>query len=142
MPTYIFLVNVIIPKDIIIKKYKGGIDKFHTWFIENNGIKRQEDNELYSVARMNNCDDVIASLVENGLDFDEEKNHSNDFVCVSRYGGMLWDVDWIETNTIFAWHINANKNQIAKATKIGNMMMEDITDALDRGENLFDTIVD
>ena len=140
MPTFINLYNVIIPKDIIKARYKGGLQAFVRWFHEENGSRRQEDQETFSVARMNACDDVILFLVEQGLDFDFENKRSDDFVCVARYGGALWAVDWLQHNATYAWHKDCDKEKIAKAEEINGMQMSDIEDAFNRGENPWDTI--
>lgn len=50
-----------------------------------------------------NIDDFdIDLLTSNGLYFDDEKQESNDFTIVYRYGGLLWPVDWLKENRIFA----------------------------------------
>ena len=56
MPTYIEHQNLIIPKDTIYTKYKGGMEHFKKWFDENKGSKWQEDKECFLIARMNSDD--------------------------------------------------------------------------------------
>ena len=140
MPTFIELVNIVIPKDIINEKYKGGIDAFRKWFVEKNGKRRQEDNELFAVARMNSCDDVIEYLTANGLNFDYENKRSDDFACVYRYGGAVWEVEWLRYNATYIWHKNCDKDKIAQAERINKMDMDVIADAIDRGEDIWETI--
>ncbi len=140
MPTYIELQNLIVSKDIIVKKYKGGIEAFRIWFDKETGSRSQEDNETFSIARMNSCDRDIEALVNNGLSFDFDKKHSDDFCVISRYEGSYWKVDWLEGNTIFAWHKDCKIEQIEQANKIGATPIEEIEAAFDRGETPFDTI--
>lgn len=49
MPIYIELLNVIIPKEVINSKYKGGMEQFRKWFNENKGSRWQEDQEIFSI---------------------------------------------------------------------------------------------
>ncbi len=140
MPTYIELQNLIVPKDIIAKKYKGGIEAFRIWFDRETGSRSQEDNETFSIARMNSCDADIEDLVANGLSYDYKKKRSNDFCVISRYEGSYWEVDWLENNTIFAWHKNCKPEQIELANKVAATPMEEIEAAFDRGELPWETI--
>lgn len=66
---------------------------------------------------------------------------SNDFVPISRYGGPLWEMDWLESNGIFAWHKNAKPAQIARAKYIGEeMTMDKIDELAEQGIDVSDTI--
>jgi len=64
MPIYIDLNNLIITKNIIANKYKGGLKQFCHWFDNNKGERWQEDKELFSIVRMNIVDGDIEHLVE------------------------------------------------------------------------------
>ena len=140
MPTFIYHINVIIPKDVIEAKFKGGTQAFHKWFIEENGDKREEDNELFSIARLNAFDFVIEFLVENGLHYDFENKRSDDFGCVYRYGGSQWQLDWLNENGLYAWHKDCKAEHIQLAQEIAEESMEEIADAFDRGEWPWNTI--
>jgi hypothetical protein len=135
MPTYIHLANLIINKAAVEEKVDGGCDAFRKYLHERENELLQEDDELFSLTRMNYDEFNIDKLVEFGLDFDEKKFCSKDFVLIVRYGGEHWSVDWLENNTIFAWHIESDVALIEKAKKISNMFMDEIAEMQDRGEN-------
>jgi len=140
MPTYIELQNLIIPKEIISTKYKGGISQFRKWFDKNKGSRWQEDNETFSIARMNSIDIDIKHLVENGLAFDETNKCSDDFCVIGRYEGMHWEVDWLEYNAVYAWHKDCDLDKVKQVQVIAAMHMSEVKAAFDRGEKPWDTI--
>jgi len=140
MPTYIELQNLIIPKSIIEFKYKGGIKQFRKWYNDNKGAKWQEDNETFSIARMNSVDDDIIHFVKMGMSFDDTTKYSDDFCVISRYEGLLWEVDWLEYNAVFAWHKDCDKEKMQQVKSIATMTMDEIEIAFDRGEQPWNTI--
>ena len=141
MPIYLHILNLIVPKDIAAKKYKGGIEAFRIWFNEKTGTRSQEDNDVFSIARMGWCRADIDDLVESGLEYDEETQRSDDFAIVCSHMKKPWTVDWLEDNTIFAWHKDCKPEHIALAKKIASTNIEEITEAYEkRGEVLLDTI--
>ena len=83
----------------------------------------------------------LEDLESKGLHFDRELQFSTDFTLKPRYGDYLWKTDWIKDNSIFAWHVNARKDLIAKADSISNETMDSIVRRTDQGENPFGTIV-
>lgn len=135
MPTYIHLANLIINKAAIDEKVAGGCDVFRNYLHERENEFLQEDDELFSLTRMNYDEFNLDKLVELGLDFDEKNFCSKDFVLIVRYGGELWKVDWLENNLIFAWHINSDSMLIDKAKEVSNMLMDDIVELIEQGEN-------
>ena len=138
MPTFIEIANIVVPKLIIEKKFSGGIIEFKEYFGFGHGKRHQEDDELFSIAYMNLVDDDLVFLHSKGLDFD--KNKSNDFVVVFRYGGLAWEVDWLETNGTFVWHKECKKEQKQLALQIGDMEMDEIAKAYESGEDPWQTI--
>ena len=139
MPVYIELANLIVPKPVIEKKYAGGADQFRKdYSIGDN--HHQEDDLLFSISRMN-CDDYdLKKLVEKGLDYDFKEGRSTDFTILSRYGGVLWDMDWLEYNDMFAWHINTEEEKIDMARKRNELTMDKISEMFELGMNPFKTI--
>lgn len=141
MPTYIHLANFVFDKAIIEKKYKGGCAQFRIdWGIEGENY-HQEDDELFSIARMNIDELNIDNLTDAGLDVNDDITFSNDFVPISRYGGAFWKTDWLAENGIFAWHKNAKQTQIDRAKYIGGeITMDKIDELADQGVYVMDTI--
>ena len=140
MPLHPELSNIIIPKEIIEKKYHGGIIEFRKWFDENKGSRWQEDKECFLIAQMECNMHYIDFLFEQGLHYDYDTNSSVDFACVKRYGGAIWEAEWLRYNDAYIWHKDCHKDKVAYAEKINNMKMEDIAEAIERGENIWDTI--
>ena len=140
MPVYIELANLIVPKPVIEKKYAGGADQFRKDYSIDGDNHHQEDDLLFSISRMN-CDDYdLNKLVEKGLDYDFKEGRSTDFTILSRYGGVLWDMDWLEYNGMFAWHINTEEEKIDMARKRNELTMDKISEMFDLGMNPFKTI--
>ena len=126
MPIYIELANLIVDKESIKSKYIGGIEAFRDYYIVNGGEKNQEDNKLFSISRMNPDEFDLQHLIENGLSYVEVDRRSDDFVIVSRYGGCLWEVDWLCNNSVFAWHTDCEKQVVARLREISEMPANDI----------------
>ena len=140
MPVYIELAKLIVPKPVIEKKYAGGTDQFRTDYSIDGDNRHQEDDLLFSISRMN-CDDYdLKKLVEKGLDYDFKEGRSTDFTILSRYGGVLWDMDWLEYNDMFAWHINTEEEKIDMARKRNELTMDKISEMFELGMNPFKTI--
>lgn len=141
MPVFIHLANLIFQKETIEKKYHGGCNQFRIdWKI---GIREvnQEDDELFSLATMNIDEFDIGKLIERGLDFNQETQHSDDFVAILRYGGKQWKADWLESNDAFAWSPNCKQDQKDRVHHIyEDMDMEDIKEAYKQGIDVFKTI--
>jgi hypothetical protein len=54
-------------------------------------------------------------------------------VIKPRYGGLLRSAGWLDYTIIFAWHINAIPEQIARAQEIGEMTFDEIDKHRTRG---------
>jgi hypothetical protein len=142
MPTYIHLANLIINKSAIEQKVKGGCAAFREQKIFTNIELNQEDNDLFSLTRMNPDEFDTGTLQEMGLDYNEKEDTSTDFTMVTRYGGILWKVDWLEQNGIYAWHVNSAQEEINLAKEKSNMLMSDAIKQIEQGENPFPVIRD
>lgn len=142
MPTYIHLANLIINKSAIEQKVKGGCAAFREHKIFTNIELNQEDNDVFSLTRMNPDEFDTATLQEMGLDYNEIEDKSTDFTMVTRYGGILWKVDWLEQNGIYAWHVNSSPEEINLAKEKSNMFMSDAIKQIEQGENPFPVIRD
>lgn len=141
MPVFIHLANLILQKKTVQEKYSGGMNQFCLDFLIDAEHYHQVDNELISLAGMN-CDEFDLDIKRlTNFNYNVKEHNSNDFVIISRYGGALWNVDWLQYNNSFAWHINANPEHILKAEFINSeMTMDEISDELEKGNNLFETI--
>ena len=142
MPTYIHLANLIINKSAIEQKVKGGCATFREQKIFTNIELNQEDNDVFSLTRMNPDEFDTGTLQEMGLDYNEKEDTSTDFTMVTRYGGILWKVDWLEQNGIYTWHVNSSPKEINLAKEKSNMFMSDAIKQIEQGENPFPVIRD
>ena len=133
MPIYLHLANLIIEKKTIEAKYKGGIEQFKAVFFKDKDTFNQEDNEVFSLSSMNIDEFDIEELIEHGLHFDEEAQHSNDFAIKARYGKPLWQTDWLQYNEVFAWHKDASLKEFQRVNEISNMTMDKIIELSEKG---------
>lgn len=140
MPIYLDIFNLIVNKKAVIEKYSGGINQFR---IDHNiplSVINQEDDELFLLGQMNADQFDIDHLISNGLSFDAENQKSDDFTIVYRYGNDFWEVNWLEHNSVFAWHIETNNELKIKITEICEMNVDDIEIQMEKGNNLLRTI--
>ena len=141
MPVYLDLANLVFEKRLLDQKYIGGSDQFRLDWNTINSEANQEDDELLSLASMNMDDFEIDKLIERGLEFNSDLQHSNDFVAISRYGGAHWETDWLNNNETFAWHVNCDAKQKERAIQIGEVMtMDKIQELGDKGIDVYKTI--
>src|SRR6218665_1517737 len=121
MPIYLDLANLIIDKRAIEKKYKGGVEQFRIDYYNKENVRRDEDDEVFTLVRMNWDDFDIDRYIKMGFEWNEETESSNDFVIHQRYHGFIWKTDWINANEEWAWHINTRqllKNKIEEFESI------------------------
>jgi len=139
MPIATELTNLLIPKDVVSKKYFGGESQFIQDFnINDSNNRHSQDDELFSIAAMNADEYDIDTLVNKGLEF--KNDSSNDFVICSRYGGFYWNVDWIEGNYMFIWHKKASQSRVERAIHIGNKMtMDKIAEMVEENPSFLDS---
>ena len=140
MPTYIHLANLIIRKSAIEQKELGGCTAFRDNYIFQNIELNQEDNDTFSLTRMNPDEFDLDTLIELGLAYDEGQNSSTDFTIVRRYGGILWEVDWLQQNGIYAWHVDSSPEEITLAKLKSDMLMSTMVEIIERGEDPFPVI--
>ena len=141
MPIYVDLCNLIIEKETIRKKYQGGIEQFRKDHAFGDESVNQEDELLFSLTTMNPSQILIDLLVEKGLHFDKASQSSSDFTIMRRYGDFMWKYEGLDHNNVFVWHVNTPIHQIKKGKEIGNMLMDDLLQLMDAGENPLKTIV-
>lgn len=132
MPIYLHPANLIIQKSTIIQKYNGGIEGFRKDFISSNNPYNQEDNELFSLSKLNAYEFDISDLVLKGLTYESKNNSSEDFVVQTRLDGFLWKANWIRDNRVFAWHINSKVIELEQVHKISDLTPEQIDDFTER----------
>lgn len=137
MPIHIHLANLIICKSAIEKKVCGGSYSFRNSLLFQGNQLNQEDDEVFSLTRMNPDEFDIDTLIALGLDYNEQTFSSTDFTIVTRYGGMLWKVDWLEHDTTYAWHVHADPSLINLAKSKSDMLMDDVVEMLEKGEQPF-----
>jgi hypothetical protein len=139
MPIATELTNLLIPKDVVSKKYFGGESQFIQDFnINDSNNRHSQDDELFSIAAMNADEYDIDTLVNKGLEF--KNDSSNDFVICSRYGGFYWNVDWVEGNYMFIWHKKASQGKVERAIHIGTKMtMDKIAEMVEENPSFLDS---
>ena len=140
MPVYLHIFNLVIDKKAIIQKYSGGIEQFIIDYEIPLSEINQEDDELFSLGQMNADQFDIDSLISKGLIYDIDRQKSDDFTIVYRYGEFAWDVNWLKDNRVFAWHVDTSPDLKLKMDRICKMTMEDINNQMEKGNNLFKTI--
>ena len=99
----------VVPKLLLDFKYKGGIKQFkiHLSLMDNYSYK--EDNDICSV-RLLTVEEAFKFILfttQFGLDYDSEEHTSDDFTIVS-WIGMLWEVDWLDTDNHRYWLRGSN----------------------------------
>lgn len=141
MPVYLDVANLIFDKQVLERKYKGGCTQFRfDWKVGENDTS-QEDDELICLARMNVDEFDIDALIGAGLSYDDEQEQSDDFVPITRYGGALWETEWLSYNSTYAWHVACKNWQKEKALYLSEeMRMEEIQELLEQGVEVFQTI--
>lgn len=139
MPVYLHLANLIIDKKALAERYKGGIGQFRKDFA-GEGEYFQEDNELFALARMNPDEFPEKKLIDAGLHFDYETKTSKDYVICSRYGGLLWQVDWLEIEVFYALHKDCTVEHRARVYQMKNITIDEVQRIFDAGGNPFETI--
>jgi len=95
---------------------------------------------MFRIARMNIDEFNMERLTKKGLHYDEEKDFSTDFVIKRRFAEPLWPAPWLQYSGVFAWHITAKPEQIARALEIGEMTGIEISEHWSRGIDLFDPV--
>lgn len=136
MPIYCELIQLVIPKKILIEKYEGGIEQCKLdlhW----GKYADHEDEELISITSMEN-----GFPIPKWLHHDEATKTSKDFVIVGRYASTAfsWEVDWCKTNRVFIWHKDCKLSSYEKMMEISNSTRNQNDEALKRGEKPFSDI--
>lgn len=137
MPVYLTFASLIIDKEAIEKKFKGGVNQFRNNYFKCQGKPSQEDDEVFLIARMNCNDYDLDELVSMGFEYDQTRKFSNDFVIHQRYYGYLWQVDWIEDNSFYVWHTKTESLLISKAKMFGEITMNEIEKLFENGQKPF-----
>ncbi len=141
MPVYVHLSNLLIRKDAIEKKYKGGVPQFRIdCELDTGRFYFQEDTMLFCLVTMNYDEHDYDNLTAKGLHYDKKREFSEDFVVLSRHYGLLWEGPWLEHNKVFAWHVGSDAESVMRAEKISSLTMNEIGKRFERGENPFAAI--
>ena len=140
MPIYLDIFNLIVDRKAVAEKYTGGVNQFRIDYDIPLSEINQEDDELFSLGQMNADQFDIDHLVASGLSYDIENKKSEDFTIIYRYGNNYWEINWLEHNSVFAWHIKTNNELKIKVNEISEMTVEDIEIQMEKGNNLLRTI--
>ena len=133
MPINTELSQLVFRKSIIAEKYIGGVAQFKEDFEYSRGKYNREDNELISLVAMNADDLGLSQAANNFHRIMDEEGYivgSEDFVVVNRYGGKMWDNEWITGDagkgSVFFWDVNASEASIQEAYDRSNCPMDEI----------------
>ena len=133
MPINTELSQLVFRKSIITEKYIGGLEQFKEDFEFSLGEYNMEDNELISMAAMNPDELDLKHAASNFHRIVDEDNYitgSDDFVVVNRYGGKMWDNEWITGDagkgSVFFWDVTASVASIQEAQDRSNCPMDEI----------------
>ena len=133
MPINTELSQLVFRKSIIAEKYIGGVAQFKEDFEYSRGKYNREDNELISLVAMNANDLGLSQAANNFHRIADEDNYivgSDDFVVVNRYGGKMWDNEWITGDegkgSVFFWDVTASVASIQEAQDRSNCPMDEI----------------
>ena len=133
MPINTELSQLVFRNSIIAEKYIGGVAQFKEDFEYSRGKYNREDNELISLVAMNANDLGLSQAANNFHRIMDEEGYivgSEDFVVVNRYGGKMWDNEWITGDagkgSVFFWDVNASEASIQEAYDRSNCPMDEI----------------
>ena len=133
MPINTELSQLVFRKSIIAEKYIGVVAQFKEDFEYSRGKYNREDNELISLVAMNADDLGLSQAANNFHRIMDEEGYivgSEDFVVVNRYGGKMWDNEWITGDagkgSVFFWDVNASEASIQEAYDRSNCPMDEI----------------
>ena len=133
MPINTELSQLVFRKSIIAEKYIGGVAQFKEDFEYSRGKYNREDNELISLVAMNANDLGLSQAANNFHRIMDEEGYivgSEDFVVVNRYGGKMWDNEWITGDagkgSVFFWDVTASEASIQEALDRSNCPMDEI----------------
>lgn len=132
--------NLVINKKAITEKYVGGLDRFREDFDIPSSEINHEDGYLFSLGQMDPDEFDIDKLVQNGLSYDQDLRFSDDFTIVCRYQDAFWEVDWLQHNNVFAWHIDSDSQEVQLTKEVLSMPMYRIAELIDQGKNPLKTI--
>jgi len=121
MPVYCHISQLVVNKKALTVKYPGGVEAFKKRFGFNKERDR-EDAELLSFVSMDAAQfDILPEL-----GYDEATNTATDYVLIYRYQGLIWEVDWADTDKVFIWHKECKLSSFNKAMEIEAMSMTDV----------------
>ena len=133
MPINTDLSQLVFRKSIVAEKYIGGVHRFKEDFKFSSGKYNAEDNELISFVGMNAEDLDLDQAANNFHRVVDEEGYiigSNDFVVVNRYGGLMWNSDWLTGDegkgSVFFWDVDANEASIKEAEERSSCFVSDI----------------
>jgi hypothetical protein len=92
---------------------------------------------LFAVAGMNSDEFDPEALVELGLTYDASRGYSPDFVIHQRYHGFLWEVDWIEEDSFYAWHRDTDPVVKETARSLGKTSRKKLAAICEAGQDPF-----
>ena len=121
MPVYCDISQLVVAKKTLQEKYSGGVEAFKKRFNWEKG-KDREDAELLSFLSMHAASFEI--LPE--LGYDAATNTATDYVLIYRYQGLIWDVDWVETDKVFIWHKDCKLSAYNRAMEIETIPIPDL----------------
>jgi hypothetical protein len=111
----------VVNKKALLEKYDGGVEAFKNRFRFNKEIDR-EDTELLSFVSM----DAAQFQILPELGYDRATNTATDYVLIYRYEGLIWPVDWVETDKVFIWHKDCKLSAYKRAMEIEAIPLDEL----------------
>ena len=140
MPIYIRLSQLIFKKSIVEQKFPGGVEKLKAMY-KYDPAKHSivsvgsyptgeffEDSDLISFTAMNSDELDLSGIVDHFQLVTNEEDEiisSTDFVILERYGGRMWDCDWLKDNTLFIWDVAASAEAVKELERRSAMTMDE-----------------
>jgi len=140
MPIYIRLSQLIFKKSIVEQKFPGGLEKLKAMY-KYDPAKHSivsvgsypigeffEDSDLISFTAMNSDELELSDIVDHFQLVTNEEGaiiSSTDFVILERYGGRMWDCDWLKDNTVFIWDVSASVEAVKELERRSAMTIDE-----------------
>ena len=121
MPVFCCISQLVVNKKALLEKYDGGVEAFKKRFGFNKERDR-EDTELLSFVSM----DAAQFQILPELGYDRATNTATDYVLIYRYEGLIWPVDWVETDKVFIWHKNCKLSAYKRAMEIETIPLDEL----------------
>lgn len=141
MPIQLDIANIILTKEIVAKKYKGGIEQFRIDFLtvpegyEDLHKINTEDDELFGLGQQDYDYFNFEKLALGGFSNEYIDTEQEGVAIILRYSEeKVAKQDWLTFTSAFAWHKDCNAASIAKAEKLSKITVSELMALFEKGE--------